>query len=364
MRIALLGDIALVGRYDRQHSLDVDKRLLEIQKVTNTCDFVVANLEAPLTSKTTTRACKGVYLRSDPTNVATLKYLGVTHVTLGNNHIFDFGVEGKEDTIRILKENDIAFVGLNFGPSLLECGEDRALLEGFCCLSANGLRYGKKIGRLMRLEERTVNHFLDTAKEMNCLPIISAHYGVEGVHYPSVEHRNMFHFLAEKHDFILHGNHPHAVQGIESFGESLLIYSQGNLCFDELNDTSIKGLVLRQTVDERESIVVVLEIEGSKLKRHEVIGFSDCETGAQKRSTELEERVKNYSSVFSLSEKEFCEIRKNACEELKASAQKRSLSFLRSRLNYRYICAYINGRLHAKKYNKLFSKFMKKELAK
>ena len=90
MKIALLGDVSLNGIYDITSSDLVYKRLEKIKKYVKDCDFAIANLESPLTRITKTRVCKGAYLRSDPSNVEVLKYLGITHVTLANNHIFDY----------------------------------------------------------------------------------------------------------------------------------------------------------------------------------------------------------------------------------------------------------------------------------
>ena len=116
MKIALLGDIALIGRYDRTLDNSVDQRIAVIKELVKNCDYVIGNLESPLTSITKTRACKGVYLRSDPTNVETLNQIGVTHVTLANNHIYDYGKKAAKETIKVLKKAGIKYVGLNNKP--------------------------------------------------------------------------------------------------------------------------------------------------------------------------------------------------------------------------------------------------------
>ena len=360
MKVALLGDISLIGRYDRTASKQVDSRLKEVRKITENCDFVIANLEAPLTSCTKTSVCKGVYLRSNPANVQTLLNLGVTHVTVGNNHIFDFGIKGKEETIKTLEEQHISYVGLNQGPVILEKENDRAMLEGFCCLSANGVSYGSKPGELCRLDEPSATAFLLKAKEQSCLPILSAHFGEEGVHYPSLEHRTFFRCLSESIPYVLHGNHPHAVQGVEAYHGSLLVYSHGNLCFDQLTDTSIKDLVVRQTEKERESLVIVLDIQGSKLIRYDIFAFSDSENG-QQRNLELEGRVKDYSEALSLSPEQYINIRREAMVKRQSASQKRGLSFILRRLNRRYIGAYLAGRAHAREYRKVYSNYMTEE---
>lgn len=361
MRIALLGDIALIGRYDREKTANVEQRLKEISSITAQCDFVVANLEAPLTQRNRTTACKGVYLRSSPCNVETLKTLHITHVTLANNHIFDYGKQGKDETIATLEKNQIGYVGLNGTPALLTSGKDRAMLDGFCCYSANGLNYGNKQGQLKVLSKDTIERFLAYAEEARCLPIVSAHFGVEGVHYPSVEHRRLFTSLSNKVPFVLHGNHPHAIQGVEDLNSSLMLYAQGNLCFDVLDTTSVKKTVIKQTSKERESYIAVIEVNGNALKSYELFGFSDDKDGFQHRSSEVELSLNEYSKAFLMAQEEYSDCRKTVCRDLRRSSNNHDIHFFLNRLNIRYIVAYINGILHARKYRNIFSNFFDKE---
>ena len=120
MKVALLGDIALIGRYDKTITLDTEKRIEIVHNIVNDCDCVIANLESPLTTKTKTTACKGVYLRSDPENVDLLKLMGITHVTLANNHIYDYGKYGAEETIKTLEKAGIKYIGLNNKPEIVK----------------------------------------------------------------------------------------------------------------------------------------------------------------------------------------------------------------------------------------------------
>lgn len=360
MRIALLGDIALIGRYDRTQSPDVDCKLSSIRHLIKDCDFVIANLEAPLTNEKKTRSCKGVYLRSDERNIETLKHLGVTHVTLANNHIYDYGTKGKSDTVRVLNKNGIFVVGLNYGSELLVRGKDRAILDGFCCYSANGLRYGEKKDNVKLLSKKSLETFLNTARETNCLPIASVHFGVEELHFPSFEHRMLFRLMSQNTRFVLHGNHPHAIQGIEHNNGSLLIYSHGNLCFDDCYITSIKGLVVEQTKPERESIVVIIEVTESELSSYEVYGFSDYSSNGQERNEDVEKRVKEYSDAFSLHPAEYCAIREKVVNNHSFQSG-HSLKFYLRRLNCKYIGAFINGLIHEKKYRSLFRNYFFKE---
>jgi len=355
MRIALLGDVALIGRYDKTKTPDVEKRIAVVRDVVAGCDCVLANLESPLTAKTRTLACKGVYLRSDPRNVELLKFMGVTHVTLANNHVYDYGKTGARENIDVLEKAGIRYVGLNNRPEVVKCGESSIMLDGLCCLSANALNYGKKPGQVKMLSQESMEEFLDYAEKEHCLPIASVHFGLEGLHYPSSEHMKLFRGLAEKHRYILHGNHPHAIQGYESRNESLLIYAQGNLCFDETPVTSIH-LVPQEKPEERKCYISIVEVHNNQIADHNAICLSDLESGILYRDDAIKTQLLDYCGALAGNPEEIEEKRLQEIAAQRATAQKRDFSFYADRVNYKYIGAYLNGRKNAKQYARVMIK--------
>lgn len=356
MKIALLGDIALIGRYDKTQSADVEKRIEVVHNLVSDCDCVIANLESPLTSRIQTMACKGVYLRSDPLNVQLLKYMGVTHVTLANNHLFDYGKTGAIETIRTLEESGIKYVGLNNQPEIVKCGDSIVTIDGFCCLSANALNYGSKNGQVKMLSYEGMEAFLKYSEAEKCVPIASVHFGLEGLHYPSQEHMNLFRKLAEEHLYILHGNHPHAIQGYETCNGSLLIYAQGNLCFDITPVTSIH-LVPNEKPEERKCFVSIIELENNTIVKHTTIGLTDLETDALHVDPKVDAQLVTYTEALKRPILEVQSLRAVELAAQRSTSEKRDLHFILNRLNYKYIGAYLNGRKHAKSYNKLFAGF-------
>lgn len=359
MRIALLGDIALIGRYDRTTSNDVNSRVGSIRKLTQECDYVIANLESPLTNKKKTLTCKGIYIRSDIRNVESLKYMGVTHVTLANNHMFDYGYKGASDTISVLESAGIKYVGLNGQPELLTRGDDSAILDGFCCLSANALNYGKKMGQVKMLSYENMRGFLDLAEKQKSIPIASVHFGVEGVHYPSVEHINLFRTLAKEHNYILHGNHPHAIQGFEKIRDSLLIYAQGDLCFDKTPVSSFKiwKNSSNKKMEEHKSYIVIIEIKGNRITDYEAIGVSDSNNDMLARDLSVDRKLNECCLNLREPMNTIQKLRNTELSEQRTKAPKRDIGFYMDRINYKYMGAYINGRLHAKMYDKAMGKF-------
>lgn len=357
MKIAFLGDIALIGRYDKERGNNVEQRVSAVKQLVSSCDVVIANLESPFTIKESTRVCKGIYIRSNPVNVETLKYIGVTHVSLANNHIYDYGAVGAKETKEVLTRAGIQFFGLCNGPSVIEKKSNRVMIDGFCCLSANATNYGTKEGDVHLLTEIELENYFRFAEKNHAIPIASIHYGIEGVHYPSKEHIKLFRKFAENHNYILHGNHPHAVQGIEKKNESLLFYAQGDLCFDDCEETSI-GRVDKRGAESRKSYIAIVDIDNNSITNYSIHGISDSNDCVIKTSTDVNEEIAVYSSNLNKNYGDIAMLRRNELEKLKINLEPRNFNFFLNRLNVRYVGAYIKGVANSMKYNKVFKQYI------
>lgn len=356
MKIALLGDVALTGLYDCSQTNEVFERVELIKRLISDCDYAICNLESPLTRKKKTYICKGAYIKADPENIEVLKRIGITHVTLANNHIFDYGKQGAKETISILEKNGIQYCGLCNEPLFISKGEDRVLLDGFCCYSANGVYYGNKPLSTNLLCYDYLKKFLSEARGKECLPIASVHFGIEGLHYPAIEHINLFHKLSDEFSFVLHGNHTHSIQGFENYKNSILIYSQGNLLFDDVLTTSI-GTSIKQNDETRKTYFAKLEISKQKVNSMETFAIQFDNSGYPKLCSNVEKELQEYCDAIANNMDEISGLRKDEkCGKIK-KREPRNIGFFVHRLNVKYIGAYINGKIHAQKYRKAFRSF-------
>jgi len=107
MKIAFLGDIALIGKYDITKNQKAKNRLRILANKLKGYDYVVGNLESPLTEVNRTLVCKSMHLKSSIENIELLKYLNIDAVSLANNHLYDYGRSGLEETILVLDKNNI-----------------------------------------------------------------------------------------------------------------------------------------------------------------------------------------------------------------------------------------------------------------
>lgn len=116
IRINFVGDIMLARRYENPGGIIDTAGLNAIFEPTlpylgDAADITVANLENPLTDTGTPHPTKPILIRGRPANVAGLAYAGIDVVSLANNHIIDYGLEGMRQTQDSLTANNIFFSG-------------------------------------------------------------------------------------------------------------------------------------------------------------------------------------------------------------------------------------------------------------
>lgn len=360
MRIAFLGDIALIGKYDLVINPHVKKRLNLLAEKLNEFDFVVANLESPLTDKSSSLVCKSMHLRTSSVNVELLKYLNIKAVTLGNNHIHDFGKKGLEDTIAILEQNGIEWFGANAKQLVREIKGEKVCFSGFCCYSANGTGYieNNDIVGINTLTYDNVMQQLQRDRDNEAFTILSLHWGIEHTNYPSYEHVKLTEALAEVKDVLVHGHHPHIIQGVRKINSSVVAYSLGNCLFDDC--TSINGgFTLKQNKDNKKSFIFEVEIQKGKIINFDHFGFKDEDEGLvffditeelQKISEPLN-KVSNISLYESKRKEQFNKAILN-------KFGKHDFKWFKSRLNYYSIGARIASVFRNKKYLRETQKFI------
>ncbi|NBS41767.1 hypothetical protein EBS80_03840, partial [bacterium] len=73
-------------------------------------DVAFANLESVITSSEHDTG-KSIFFKADPARVDVLRYLGLTHVSVANNHVDDYGRAGWTESVGLLKTAGIIPVG-------------------------------------------------------------------------------------------------------------------------------------------------------------------------------------------------------------------------------------------------------------
>jgi len=201
-------------------------------------DIVIGNLET-ITSDIgiDERNIKTIICRGEKGSVNILKHAGFNVVNIANNHILQHGVDPFYDTINELRSKGIDVVGLK-GEGESTCASiiknihgKRVGILGYSLVNEN---YYK--GSLLYAsggKEGILHDIIELKKNTDYI-IVSCHWGLEFIDRPSLNIQRLARKMVDAGASIILGHHPHVVQGIERYKNSLILYSLGNFLFDFL----------------------------------------------------------------------------------------------------------------------------------
>jgi len=191
-------------------------------------DLTVANLETTLTSRGSP-AYKGFqdqafWFRGPEAFTGILRAASIEAVNIANNHSYDFGLVGFEDTQRALQQAGLAYFGYDLVASVEVSGKRIALL-GFNQLGVNerGTEPDEFAARVLSA--------IGAVRPDHDLVIVSFHWGVECSVRPTAAQVNLAHQAVEAGADLILGHHPHWLQGVETYRQKHIVYSLGNFMY-------------------------------------------------------------------------------------------------------------------------------------
>ena len=251
LRVVAGGDVML-GHWtlDYLEREGADYPFRAIKHLLSNADIVFANLEAPFADSG--RAYEKRFTFRVPTRYANgLRQAGFNFLSLANNHILDFGLDGLRQTLAALKQEQIQFAGAGLSreaawrPAVFDTRAGRVAGLAF------SMTFPKEFwatdstgGTAYPYEERFV-HYLDSLDQEVDFLIVSFHWGAEKWETPK-DYQIYFAHLAIDHgaDLVI-GHHPHVLQGFELYKNRLIAYSLGNLAFASYSSVAIHSALLK-----------------------------------------------------------------------------------------------------------------------
>ena len=253
--VAVTGDVMFARNMPEVLSLDYSP-YTGVSDVTSNVDLLLINFENAAT--TSANVVKGdIPFKCDPSYVPLAKAGNITVAALANNHTFDYGVEGMQDTLSNLENSGITPIGA--GNS-----EDEA--HAAVTKEING----RKITILNYMDSENFAEYpyemmppangsspgysaYDSAdakrqiSEHNDSDLIIAymHYGNEYAHSPNENQIKFSHELIDYGADVVIGSHPHVTQGIEMYKGKPIFYSLGNFIFDQRNELTYEAYFVK-----------------------------------------------------------------------------------------------------------------------
>jgi poly-gamma-glutamate capsule biosynthesis protein CapA/YwtB (metallophosphatase superfamily) len=284
-----VGDVMLARRYEYPGGIIPTLGVEAIFEPTlphlgEVADITVANLECPLTDTGTPHPTKPIIFRGSPENVAGLVYAGIDVVSLANNHIIDYSLEGLQQTQAVLDSNGILYSGA--GADAYE-----AYLPVFCNRKGTNVAFlasSERTGQYDNyqpylnagfnkpgfafLSQFDITRQIQTVENDADIIIMEMHSGDEYNPVPAPDAGNAEDYgeeemysrfltvpsrsdIEDRHHAIDQGadlvvcHHVHVLQGLEVYNGRLIAHSLGDFTFDLNYPETYPSMILNGKID-------------------------------------------------------------------------------------------------------------------
>lgn len=250
--ILAVGDIMPTARvlpFIKKHGFDYPYRATST--LLKSGDVVIGNMEAPLTRSGERFEEKKFTFKAPVETATALKKAGFTHLSLANNHMMDYGLEGLDSTLKALDGAGINYAG---------AGENIRAARKSTTYEVKG----KKIAFLSYSKTYPVEFYatknkggtapgyvsyvkrdISKARKNSDIVIVAFHWGAEKMDSPKDYQRELARISIDSGANIVLGHHPHVLQGIEYYGNGIIFYSLGNFAFGSYSKSSTESIVAR-----------------------------------------------------------------------------------------------------------------------
>lgn len=266
MKIIIAGDYCPINRVaDVLEEQGYEDVLGTIKCIVSEADYSIVNLECPVVERNAIPIEKcGPNLKCSNRGVEALKWAGFDCVTLANNHFYDFGDIGVQDTLTALQKNKIDFVG--GGMNLIEASEvlfkkinGKVLAIVNCCEREFSIATECSGGANPLNPIHQYNSIVQAKKRADYV-IVIVHGGFEHYQLPSIRMQETYRFFIDAGADAVINHHQHCYSGYEIYNEKPIFYGLGNFCFDwkgKRNDKWNEGFLVLLDLNEKISFEVI-----------------------------------------------------------------------------------------------------------
>jgi len=254
-----------------------------VRTLLESADITAGNLEGPITDSPSVSGGTKV---GDTNNMrftfpvpsaSTLSSFGFDLVSIGNNHMRDFGAAGVESTKRHLSAAGIAYIGDPNG------AETAPVIKEVNGVKIAFVAYNEFLGWS---EEHTLQGVRDAKRQGADVVVVMSHWGDEYKVEPPERIQAVMERLRDAGTDLVIGSHPHIIGSVQDLGSMRAYYSLGNFVFDQYWNEEVRcGLVVKVMATKvREKTSLTFEETRVTMERdgRTVVG---CATSSQTPST-------------------------------------------------------------------------------
>ena len=253
---------------------DYQSVLGEVKNVICEADYSIINLECPVVEREATPIEKcGPNLRCNKKGIEALKWLGCDCVTLANNHFYDYGESGVEDTLMACESMQIDYVGggkdLTDASQILYIERKNKKLAIINCCEHEFSIATETTGGSNPLNIVSQYNAIQEAREKADFVLVIVHGGVELFWLPSKRMKETYRFFIDVGADVVINHHQHCYSGYEVYKNKPIFYGLGNFCFDKPSDNHgdyrwTSGYMVR------------IKFEDSNKVKYDIIPYRQC----------------------------------------------------------------------------------------
>ncbi len=239
-------------------------------------DLTFANLETPVAPRAG-QATRSFVFNAGPPVVRALQHAGIDLLSVANNHIFDQGRAGFEETVARLDAMGMGYVGA--GPAEREAGPRTFEVNGLRIAFLGYSRFFNQSGNECPTPTRRAAKTCLKASELDPdravadvraaaaaadAVVVSLHWGDEYRTQPRRADVALAHRLADAGALLVLGHHPHVLQPIELYmrpdgSTALIAYSLGNFISNQ-SRLYVQGVTPERVATARDGAILRVEI--------------------------------------------------------------------------------------------------------
>lgn len=260
LKVLVAGDL-MFDRHIRQHAVQNGNDFIfqPIADFLKAADYVVVNLEGPITSFNSKSVGSVVgspnnYLFTFPDTLPeTLVNHHITLVSLGNNHILNFGQAGLEQTLKHLNTHQISYFGhVSETDQLVPISITRTEKN----ISIGWINYNQFSAQPRQSVITEIARLRSTVDYV----VVYTHWDNEYQPKPAVPTVAHARAMIDAGADLVIGSHPHVIQVSEEYQGKKIYYSLGNFIFDQYFEPAVKkGMVLELLFTPNSNEIVIKE---------------------------------------------------------------------------------------------------------
>jgi len=274
VKILICGDFCPVGRSEKLiNNFALDETFGDLIPIIRESDISITNLECPLTNSKNALKKTGPNLKASLNVARFLKEAGFNLVTLANNHIMDYGVEGLNSTIKACSEESINYTGVGNNlkeARLIHYHEHAKIKIAFINIcenewsTANGDAAGAN-----PLNPITNYYDIKEAREKADYVFVILHGNNEMYQLPSPRIKELCHFYIDSGANFVICHHSHVYSGFEMYNNGMIFYGLGNFLFDKpkfRDHNWNNGIIIQICIDQKRFHFKIIPVRQSNNK--------------------------------------------------------------------------------------------------